>query len=367
MPGAGAALKKFLDQISTQRPMARMSRRVKNVERTFVFNLGLAGESSIKSNGLYIDTMQCHSLVNRVFARQGMNVLIDNVEVGCQPGGAFEATILRLPQHWACVNGWTKAMSLWKQQQDERAEESGVESTRSRYHDFKVYFDDVHQTAGAAANLLPSGFYRADPASTTEYYDWDPSQVVVPNAGAPGNTAEYYLHMLGADSGSTSKGVIHAYAESRSRPFAEDPNIVDVPQGGLFGNMFDVGDDSSDIITNFQDHNNETPYLIGDHDSQEYYPGGSFQGIGVENPSGTIYPGQFVDIVAVNASKNYNTDSTGSFAAPCGLIKIIINSTGVNPGSPVDLGDAPFPLWVKVTLAPGYYQGIAATPMQEVN
>ncbi len=340
---------------------------MKNVERTFVFNLGVAGESSIKSNGLYIDTMQCHSLVNRVFARQGMNVLVENLEVGCQPGGAFEATVLRLPQHWSCMNAWTKTMSLWKKQQDETAEMADLESTRARYRDFKCYFDEQHVTAGFGSNLLPSGYFTTDAAGTNESYEWFPSEIVIPNDGAVGNTTERLLHMLGDNNGSTSAGMIKAYAESRSRPFQTDPNIVDVPTAGLFGVMFDVGDDDNQIITNYQDANESSPYLIGRDGTEEYYPGGSFQGIGPQNPSGSTYPGQFVDIVAVNAGQNYNTDSTGSFAAPCGLIKIVINATGVNPGSPVDLGDAPFPLWIKVTLSPGYYQGIAAAPMQEVN
>ena len=340
---------------------------MKSVERTFVFNLGVGGESQFKSNGLYIDTMQCHSLVNRIFARQGMNVLVENLEVGCQPGGAFEATILRLPQHWSCVNAWTKSMELWREQQDHRAEESGLESTRARYRDFKIYFDDVHQTAGMSANLLPSGYFITDAVGATESYSWDPSEVVLPNFGGAGVTAERNLHMLGDDSGTASRGMIKAYAESRSRPFQTDPNIVDVPEGGTFGQMMDVGNDQSDIVTNYQDKNEQPPYLLGMDAAEEYYPGGSFQGIGAVNPSGTTYPGQFVDIVAVNASQNFNTDSTGSFVAPCGLIKIIINATGVNPQNPVDVGDAPFPLWVKVTLAPGYYQGIAAQPMQEVN
>ncbi len=347
--------------------MARMSRKVKNVERTFVYNLGVAGESEIKSNGLYIDLMQSHSLVNRLFARQGMNVLVENLEVGCQPSGAFEATIMRLPQNWSCVNAWTKTMEHWRAQQNERADETGLESTIARYRDFKIYFDVGHVTAGFGANLLPSGYFTTDGAGTTESYEWSASDVVLPNKGAPGTTVETSPHMLGDDNGNTSFGMIKAYAQSRSRPFQTDPNIVDVASGGIFGEMMDVGDDTGAIVNNFQEQNDQPPYLIGLDGAEEYYPGGSFQGIGPVNPSGTTYPGQFVDIVSVNASQNYNTDSTGSFAAPCGLIKIIINATGVNPQSPVDLGDAPFPLWVKVTLAPGYYQGIAAQPMQEVN
>ena len=348
--------------------MARMSRKVKNVERTFVFDLDIPDLTTVKSDGLYIDAMQCHALVNRFATRQGNNVLIENLEIGCQPGGAFEATILRLPQHWSCVNAWTKTMRHWIEQQNETAREAGLESTVAAYRDFKIFFDAAHAQGGVQSNLIPSGYGITPPA--TGGYDWNASQVVVPNdGGVAGDTQEYYLHMLGDDQGvaNTSKGMIKAYAESRSRPFESDPNIVDVGYGGLFGEMEDVGEIIPDIVNNFREANQEPPYLVDRGTADEYYPGGVNQGVGPINPSGTIYPGQFVDIISVNASQNYNTDSTGSFAAPCGLIKIVINATGVLPGSPVDLGDAPFSLWVKLTLAPGHYQGIAGISMQEAN
>ena len=342
--------------------MAR-TRKVKNVERTFVFDLSPPEGSEVKSNGLYVDTMQCHSLVNRVFARQGHNVLIENLEIGVQPGGAFEATVFRLPQHWACVNAWTKGMALWKKQQDDAAEDADMESVIARYRDFKVAFDVDHNFSD---NLIPAGFVLDDPAVTSDSYEWLQSQIVIPNDGAVGNTTERILHMMGTGT-STRASLIEAYAESRSRPFAADPNIVDVATGGIFGEMFDVGMDDEEIVDNFQGRNNEPPYLVGHMSPQEYYPGGSFQGIGPTNASGLVLTGQFVDIIAVNANNNYNTDSTGSFAAPCGLIKLVLNATGVLPANPADLGDAPFSIWMKVTLAPGYVQGIAAVPMQEAN
>ncbi len=307
--------------------------------------------------------MQCHSLVNRLFARQGMNVLIENLEIGVQPGGQFEATVFRLPQNWSCVNAWEKGMALWMKQQRETAEQSGLESTYARYRDFKVRFDSAHDPAN---NLIPAGFVIDDVASTSDAYEWQSSQVVIPNDGGSGTTTERTLHMLGPDVG-TSAGLIQAYAESRSRPFVVDPNKPDVVSGGLFGEMFDVGEDNEEIVDNLQDRNNEPPYLIYRNVANEAYPGGSFQGIGPSNASGTVLQGQFVDIIAVNAGQNYNTDSTGMFAAPCGLIKIVLNSTGVLPQTPADLGDAPFSIWCKVTLSSGHYQGIAAQPMQEVN
>lgn len=346
--------------------MAR-TRKVKNVERTFVYDLSPAGESTLKSNGMYCDLMQSHSIVNRLFARQGMEVLVENLEIGVQPGGAFEATVFRLPQHWSCVNAWTKTMALWKRQQDETADEADLESTVARYRDFKIHFDAGHYSSGFGNNLLPAGYFTTDAAGTTESYEWFQSEIVIPNDGAAGNTTERELHMLGDDVGTSSAGMIHAYANSRQRPQQTDPNIVNVPTAGIFGQMFDVGDDDNEVITNFQDANHVPPYLLGLDGVEEYYPGGAFQGIGPENAGGTVLPGQMVDIIAVNAGNNYNTDSTGSFVAPCGLIKIVINATGVLPANPADLGDAPFSIWMKVKLAPGHYQGIAAIPMQEAN
>lgn len=346
--------------------MAR-SRKVKNVERTFVYDLSPSGEASLKSNGIYCDLMQSHSIVNRLFARQGMNVYVEQLEIGCQPGGAFEATIFRLPQHWSCVNAWTKTMALWRRQQDDTADEADLESTIARYRDFKIHFDAGHQSAGFGANLLPAGFVTTDAAGTNESYEWFQSEIVIPNDGAVGNTTERDLHMLGPDVGIASAGMIHAYADSRQRPQQTDPNIVDVPTAGIFGQMFDVGDEDNVIITNMQDANDVPPYLMGMDGTEEYYPGGSFQGIGPSNASGILLAGQFVDILSVNSNQNYNTDSCGAFGAPCGLIKIVINATGVLPQNPADLGDAPFSLWMKVRLAPGHYQGIAAVPMQEAN
>ncbi len=346
--------------------MARMSRKVKNVERDLLFSFPIPGGESAVAGSFYVDTMQCHSLVNRVFARQGMNVLVDSIEIGVQAGGAYTCSILRLPQHWACVNAWEKGMALWNKQQRETAEEAGLGSTYARYRDFKVRFDSDHSFTN---NLIPAGYKIDDSGSTADAYEWFVSQVAIPNDGAPGNTTERSLHMVGPDSGN-SAGLIHAYAVSRSRPFVTDPNIPNVAEGGLFGEMFDVGDDNEEIVDNFQERNNEPPYLIYRNVADEAYPGGAYQGIGPVAPTGgNTVPGQFVDTLAVNANQNYNSDTTGSFAAPCGLLKFEMQATGVGifPG-PTEPGEAVGgPLWMRIRLAPGYYQGIAAQSMQEVN
>jgi len=343
--------------------------RIQTAEKTFIFDLSQAGEASIAATH-YVDLAQVHSLVNRVSARQGYEFVVQSIEIGCVGGGKFTASIYRLPEHWPCVNAWEKTMRLWMQQQDDAAEEAGLESTRARYRDFKVHFDAGHATAGFAANLIPSGYALADAAVTDEAYEWEASIVVTPNTVVPGTTQEFQLHMLGDDStvpAPDSKGMIRAYAESRARPIQSDPNIVNVPLGGLFGEMFDVGHDDLEIIDNYQEHNNVPPYLIGNDGTTEYYPGGGFQGIGPVDGGGIIHPGQMVDVLSIGATQNFNSDTCPGFVAPCGLIKIEMSATGVLPGSPPAPGAPPMSIWMKISMAPGDYKGLLAQSMQEAN
>ena len=122
--------------------------------------------------------------------------------------------------------------------------------------------------------------------------------------------------------------------------------------------MFDVVMDDETVVDNFQGTNNEPPYLVYRDSADQAYPGGSIQG---------TYYAQTQDVLAVNAGQNYNTDSTGGFVAPCGLIKLSYNATNVNVDGPALPGVVPWGLWLKLTLAPGSYKGVLAQPMQEAN
>ncbi len=331
---------------------------IKSAERTLWFNLNPSNDTNIGLNNVYLDLAQVYSLANRISLRQGYAYAVESIEIGVQAGGAFEACIMRLPHHWPVWNAWEKAMTLWKKQQDDTAEEAGLESTIARYRDFKIHFDS---SQNFAQNLIPEGYFIDDPLSTADVYEWSESRVVIPNDAVAGTTTERSLHMIGPDLIS-SAGIIQAYAESRSRPQVIDPNVVNTPTGGLFGEMFDVGMDDEDIVDNFQDTNHEPPYLLYRAVDAEAYPGGSYQGIGGQQFDGTI-----VDILSVNAGQNYNTDTCSGFVAPCGLIKLNYNATGVNvPGVP-EVGQMPFGIFMKVTLAPGEYKGFMAKPMQEMN
>jgi len=227
-----------------------------------------------------------------------------------------------------------------------------LSQTVAAHRDFKIYLDADHAAGNytelQAQTMLGtgSGLYRTlaqgQAVSATVEMDWDKSQIVWPNYGAPGTTVERTLHMLGDNDG-TSVGMIKAYAESRNRPMQTDPNIVDVALGGAFGSMFDVADDSGDIITNAQEHNKTLPYLNDIDSAIEFYPGGSEQG-----DAATL-----VDALQIvnTGNRTLSSATVGPFLANCGLVVI---------GTDQECS-------VIITVAPGDYKGVMARPMQDVN
>ena len=104
----------------------------------------------------YIDIAQCLSLLNRRFYRQGMQYAVEDMEV--LSDGVNEVAVYRLPHTWIVASAWEKCMRNWKEQQDEAADDAGLETLTARYRDFKVYMDTIHANAGFAANALPRGY-----------------------------------------------------------------------------------------------------------------------------------------------------------------------------------------------------------------
>jgi len=356
---------------------------MKFVEREFIFDLSglIPGETAIDT-AVFVDCMQVHSLVNRISCRQGRLVGIQSIEIGCKGGGAFSAAIWRLGHQWSVVNAWEKSMRLWLEQQNDTADEAGLESTVARYRDYKIHMTNLHADLGFGANLIPAGYSIADAAVTTDRYSWDASRLVIPNDAVAGTTTERLIYAVGPDDATLTPdgiGLVHAYADSRSRPQVTDPNIVTAADGGIFAEMFDVGMDDNEIIENFQGENNTAPYLNYHFDALEGYPGGEFQGAqpaGITGPDSVAFGTgpqsmQLHDILSVNANQNYNSDTCGPLLAPCGLICIQLDGTGVGPTvGPTQAppqGNVNAGLWMKLTLAAGDYQGVFALDMVDVN
>jgi len=254
----------------------------------------------------YIDLMQCASVLNRRAYRQGMNVAVGGFTVIGSGTGTGFITVNRLPETWVMSNAWTKGFRAWQRQQNETLEDGDQESVKARFNDFKIYFDQAHYDANTrptGSNLLPLGTAGvAYPAG-----EWDYSQIVVPNYGAPGTNWEPYMQMIGGQppvGSPASFGLIQAYANSRATPQSPDPVVTPGLLGldNVFKSMFDVGDNNADILANVVGKNNDLPY------DQDDYPGE----VGDQ--------AEFVSSIRIVNTQSQTQVAGGAF--PCGLIQL---------------------------------------------
>lgn len=326
----------------------RRSKKQQPVERVLTFTL---------SEGYnYVDLAQCLSALSRRSFRQGMEYVIQKVEIIGDVDEDVVCSIERFTKGWVSANSWTKGFHHWQQQQDDALSEAGLQSTKAGYSDFKIFFDGDHHDSPNA--ILPWNCMNATDAAALQValgepvsvaYDWQYSEVVVPNEDdVSGDTEEYFLHMIGDDD-PASKGLIHNYALSRSRPVAYDPNVVQDPlppdhTGGLYSEMVDVGQIQEEVVENAMFHNEEPPYLIDNRGSFEWYPGGRYQPLaGLTQEDALMIRG---------GPSGFSSDSTAPFSAYCGLLKVSNLVAGTS---------------MRITLASGDYHGIMARPMQDVN
>ena len=275
--------------------------KIEPAMRTMTFELGATGSHNI----VYIDLMQCASIVNRRAYRQGLNVAVGGFTLVRTPStGSGDIQIQSLPNTWVLSNAWEKAFRMWKKQQDTVLE--GQESVKARFNDFKVHFDQGHVTATTANNLLPVGYTGVPYLAGT----WDMSQIVVPNAGAPGVVWEPYLNMLGGltpAAGNPSIGLIQAYANSRSVPASPAPSVsADITFGdaNIYRAMFDVGDNSDEVLDNVVGKNELLPY------SKFIYPGES------------AFDDQTEFVASISLGNTQTQTQVAGANFPCGLIKI---------------------------------------------
>jgi len=310
--------------------------RVKQTELDLLFDLPVAANSTN-----FIDIGQCYSLVNRIFTRQGLQYAVAQIQaVGASDS---EITIGRLPESWPCINAWEKSYHIWRKSQDQVLDDQpGIQG---RYHDFKIFMNAAHHSAGFAGNLLPVGFVITH--GSPHAYDWSDSDIQIPNLGGAAPPTAFNLHMIGS-SVASSKGMIEGYAFSRSRPQDVDPNAPEAVAGSGLNWMedaFDVASNLEEIRDDLLEENNEPPYLIGTPGTDdEFYPGGGNQG-------GVVKEATLITRNGIGT----NTYASG-FTAPCGLLRVVVDS-----------GDDPTAVQLRVTLMAGTHKGCMARPMQDVN
>ncbi|AXF52783.1 MAG: hypothetical protein [Circular genetic element sp.] len=302
---------------------------------------------NVPGNGtqtFYIDLSQCASLVNRRFYRQGINWATAGFKFLTNPSVQASFVMSKLPNTWVTSNAWEKAFRAWNKQQMEAVDDSGSESAVARFRDFKVHADEGHVTASFANNLLPYDIQTVpQPYGTGE---WDESLIVVPNliADASGSTVnpfEYKLHMTGVNNFSGSRGILEGYAASRAYPQSPDPVSPDVQNDtNWFKQMFDVGNDDTEILDNATNRNDDLPYPQAD------YPGGAIQA-----PTMQLH-----DLAKVSGTTVGGVTRMKGGTFPCGLIRIDIENND----------EAAQGFAFTIDLVPGTHRGYMCEPMTEM-
>ena len=298
----------------------------------------------------FIDLAKDASRLARKFIRQGKLFAIGNIRVtmpaASTPTAGNAVYVSTIQNSWSASNAWEKSFRLWKEQQDDALETAGAQSVRARFNDFKIYMDEDHRSMGnlEPVNLGPFGTVGPFPTAVVTQPgplpgEWQYSQIVIPNDGAPGVTNEYFLVMHGADT-ANAKGMINGYETSRSTPFSPDPEVPGSASDSWMVEMFDVGNDDDAIVDNAQLRNNDLPY------NQDNYPGGDGNYIYPESKAWCFN----------RSTVGVNTFNLGGMVAPCGLLRI---DQLYSEGSPTDL-------IIEVELLPGADRGYHTVDMQEM-
>lgn len=287
------------------------------------------------ANVLYFDLAQAMSIINRRFYRQGINVAVSDFKLVSTAGATGRVSISRVPHTWVAANAWKKAFEAWNKQQKQALAESGAPGARAKFSDFKVYLDSDHVSAG---NQLPINIDNT-PVTPGE---WEYSQIVIPNSGAPGNNDERYLHFVGQNfNGTDSRGIIEGYADSRSYPQSPDPVDPGLDSNSNWlAKMFDVGDNQGEVIDNATDKNDELPY------PQVNYPGGQNQ----------LSLPQYHDSAVISGTTVGGITHLRGGQFFCGLLRMDCNLTIPAANT----------VYLQINLVPGNHRGYLCEPMGDV-
>jgi len=335
-----------------RRKAKRKSTKIQPSVRTLTFPIGNIGTNTSR----YIDLSQASSLVNRRFYRQGINWAVAGFTLHTSSASG-SIQISKIPNTWICGNAWEKAFRAWNKQQMEAINESGAQSAVARFRDFKIFADVKHVSNGYGMNLLPATLNQLN---NWDYYntgEWEASQIVIPNilpAGADPavktEPLEYLLHMVGINNnGGISRGIVEGYADSRAYPQSPDPvsPVIGSSENWL-RDMFDVGNDTSEITENATDKNDNLPY------PQVEYPGGEIQAADL----------QYHDQLNITATSVSGKTSARGTTVPCGLLKLRIDpqlgAVETTPGvyEPIS--------WIQIHLVPGKHKGYLCEPMMDM-
>jgi hypothetical protein len=278
----------------------------------------------------YCDLSQMACLLNRRFYRQGVNWAVAGIKVLTPGGYGGSVVVSKIPNTWVAFQAYKAAFNAWNEQQRRAIEDADSQSAVAAFRDFKIFADPEHVAAGIGANLLPLD--HQNPAQPYGTGEWQASEIVIPNSASDGSSivlpSERQLHMVGINvNGTTSRGIIEGYADSRAYPQSPDPVSPDISSSqNWLARMFDTGNDIDDVLENATDRNDNLPY------PQVDYPGGATQ-------APTLQKHDIVSITATTVGGQSRIKG-GNF--PCGLIRfdwlpLATNSTSANIALQIDL------------------------------
>ena len=336
--------------------MAKRNYKSKKIEPS-VLKLFLsvpAGEQGLDTS--YIDLSQCASLVNRRFYRQGINWAVKSMRIVSFTGDANSTIIFsKLPNTWVMSNAWEKSFRAWQQMIKNATDESGQQSIRGKFLDFKVFADAEHHASGINNNLIP----YSGTVNSSQYTrgPWEAATIMIPDTNQPFNIATatpFELIAVGPNdpgagaSGMDAKSVIQGYADSRALPSITDPNVpADASSNWMLDLFNDGNEQDSDVTAMLEIYGDQPPYPFENDGTNPdtMYPAGETQAPQLEHHHMMIFTG------TNNTGVLNYTVPGGNF--PCGLIRIDAVT-----------GQQNFSL--ELELVPGHHRGYLCEPMTDM-
>lgn len=212
----------------------------------------------------FIDIGLSLSAINRKFYRAGVYYYVNSVEVYNNETGVVD--LHTLPDNWITKNAWNRGFQIF--QKMNRLVGPPLGAFKPKYHDFKVYLNDLHRTTGSSQPVLHN--INGNPGQEQLSDDWEYSQFV--SADDDGDATQeadnFFVHMIGPHSGPSngsdweSIGLIKSYAETRGTVNSETPDDANVDITDPLLNLFDMSSEEqiNDIAQNLLDDNDNPPY-----------------------------------------------------------------------------------------------------------
>ncbi len=331
----------------------RMKSKIQPAVQTLTFATANVSEGNTGIS--YIDLSQCASLMNRRFYRQGLNWAVAGIKILTLGQGTVY--VQKLPNTWVMSNAWEKGFRAWQKMIDNATEDSGTQSVKGKFLDFKIYADKEHHRLGFGANLLPTSLDTSTATSfTATAGQWQPSEIELPSTTAsPGSSFAYEIIAVGPNaaagaSGLNAKSLINGYSASRALPYETDPNTPDdassYSENWMLSLFNDGTNQDSDVVQMLETTGDKAPYPYeGDGTATDtQYPGG-----GNNLPTLETHSVEFITGTTIGGTTMIKG---GNF--PCGLMAFSWTPTQASN------------IVIQVDLVPGHHRGYLCEPMTEM-